>query len=163
MENLRKPDTLHTTKHLTAWFDQWLQVYELLPHMIHPKSVEEATQAGEEEEEGGGDEGADGTDGEAAEAAEGDAAAEEADDDVDPNDRRVRLKPAQVKEVRPLHGLSTVTGLVGFELDRGMYHADRGCRARRGQLSMCLPLAVRVASRSARPGPDGQPRPTCIS
>lgn len=106
VDNLRKPDTLHTTKHLTAWFDQWLQVYEMLPSMIHPKSVEEATAAAAAEAEGADGEEEEAADADAAgdgEEAEEGAKEEEGEPDIDPNDRRVFLKPAQVKEVRAVN------------------------------------------------------------
>lgn len=99
VETLRKPDTLHTAKHLSAWFDQWLQVYELLPHMIHPKSVEDAKLAAEAAADGDKDaEGEDDNEGEE-KAEEDEEKAEEEEPEIDPNDRRVLLKPEQVKEV----------------------------------------------------------------
>ena len=50
LDELRKPPCLHTPKHLTAWFDEWVQLYELLPHIIHPDSVTAASDSSESTE-----------------------------------------------------------------------------------------------------------------
>eukprot|EP00892_Ulva_mutabilis_P009712 jgi/Ulvmu1/7112/UM034_0018.1 len=140
VDTLRKPDTLHTPKHLTAWFDQWLQVYELLPYMIHPKSAEEAAAAtasgtddGVEEAEDDGDadggaeeEGAAEEAGEKTEGAEGregeKGGLDAAEEDADANDRRVKLTPAQVKEVMQLH--NELAAAANTEARQIATHAD---------------------------------------
>jgi hypothetical protein len=125
LENLRAPATLHTVKHLTAWFDEWIKVYELLPHIVDPEPAAAAPSEGDSDaaQEDGGDEGEEpaAAEGSAAEGAAGAMAEDAAGGTADgaegamadgggrkgaggradaQQEGKVKLTPEQVEEVR---------------------------------------------------------------
>lgn len=116
LKELRKPENLHTKKHLTAWFDEWIQLYELLPLIIHPDSTEAGSSESEDSADSADSADAEGEEAAAAEAEEAAADAVEAEEEkksdseggnkkkkggkkVPEGDGRVMLTKEQVDEV----------------------------------------------------------------
>jgi hypothetical protein len=92
----RRKEWRFTMKHLTIWFEPWLAFYELMPHMIHPKSDLKDREGSEQGKDAEGGE-AEGKEDNGAESKSVTKAREDAAED-----RRVKLSRDDAERVRPI-------------------------------------------------------------
>jgi hypothetical protein len=93
LKELHDPATKHTLRHLTTWLNPWLQLYELMPQLIHPDS--DTVGDGASSEAGTG--AANGVDEDKSASVE--EGKEASSTDKKSKDRRVRLTYQQAQQV----------------------------------------------------------------
>jgi hypothetical protein len=93
LKELHAPAAKHTLRHLTAWLNPWLQLYELMPQLIHPDSDTVGDGASSE----AGPDAANGVDEDKSASVEEGKQASSTDEKS--KDRRVRLTYQQAQQV----------------------------------------------------------------